>query len=84
MSVVFSDMSMSLDGFIAGPNDGIELPLGAGGERLHQWVYELASQPERQGVAGGTTGADDEIGEDSIWRAGAILMGRRMFESRPT
>lgn len=41
MSKVSADMSMLLDGFITGPNDGVEFPLGVGGERLHQWVYGL-------------------------------------------
>ena len=43
MAKVTSDMSMSLDGFIAGHNDGPERPLGDGGDRLHRWVYDLAS-----------------------------------------
>jgi hypothetical protein len=47
MGKVTSDMSMSLDGFIAEPNAGIERPLGDGGERLHEWVYGLASWRER-------------------------------------
>ena len=41
------DMSMSLDGFIAGPNDSVERPLGEGGEQLHEWIYDLASWRER-------------------------------------
>jgi len=41
------DMSMSLDGFIAGPNDSVERPLGEGDERLHEWIYDLASWRER-------------------------------------
>lgn len=50
---VMADMSMSLDGFVAGPNDGPENPLGDGGERLHEWVYDLESWRERHGRAGG-------------------------------
>jgi MFS transporter, DHA2 family, multidrug resistance protein len=50
---VTSDMSMSLDGFITGPNDVVELPLGEGGERLHQWLYDLASWRDRHGLTGG-------------------------------
>jgi hypothetical protein len=41
MGKVTADMSMSLDGFITGPNDGLEHHLGGGGERLHRWVYDL-------------------------------------------
>lgn len=50
MGKVVSDMSTSLDGFIAGPNDGPDLPLGKGGERLHEWVYGLATWRERHGL----------------------------------
>jgi hypothetical protein len=50
---VTSDISMSLDGFITGPNDVVELPLGEGGERLHQWLYDLASWRDRHGLTGG-------------------------------
>ena len=50
MAKVISDMSMSPDGFIAGPNDSVEQPLGDGGERLHQWAYELATWREIHGL----------------------------------
>lgn len=53
MGKVIADMSMSLDGFIAGPNDRPENPLGAGGEQIHEWVFELASWREGQGLDGG-------------------------------
>jgi len=57
---VVVDITMSLDGFIAGPNDGPELPLGDGGERLHQLVYDLASWREPHGLEGGKTNRDSE------------------------
>jgi hypothetical protein len=51
MSKVFVDTSMSLDGFIAGPNSGPQNPLGDGGHRIHQWMYEVESWREhRQAV----------------------------------
>jgi dihydrofolate reductase len=71
---------MSLDGYIAGPDDGIDLPLGRGGDRLHQWVYDLASWRERHGIAGGKTGTDSDVIDESVSRAGSVLMGRRMFD----
>lgn len=74
------DMSMSLDGYIAGPNGGVGNPLGDGGERLHRWAYELASWRERQGMAGGRTSRDAEVVEESFADVGATVMGRRMFE----
>jgi dihydrofolate reductase len=78
MALIF-DISMSLDGFIAGPNPTLDQPLGEGGERLHDWSVRLASWRERHGLEGGDTGADDEVTKESIARAGAFLMGRKMF-----
>jgi dihydrofolate reductase len=72
---------MSLDGFVAGPDDGPDLPLGAGGERLHEWVYGLASWREAHGMAGGERSRDGEIVEESIADTGAVVVGRRMFEN---
>jgi dihydrofolate reductase len=79
MGKVAFDITMSLDGFIAGPNPGPEQPLGEGGERLHEWAYGLASFRERHGQAGGATGVDDEVLAEAFEHSGAVLMGRRMF-----
>jgi dihydrofolate reductase len=73
------DISMSLDGFIAGPNRTSEQPLGEGGERLHDWILGLASWRERHGMSGGEKNADDEVVRETLDTAGAVLMGRRMF-----
>jgi dihydrofolate reductase len=70
---------MSLDGFIAGPNRTVEQPLGDGGERLHEWIFGLASFRERHGRSGGERNADDEVVRETLDTAGAVLMGRRMF-----
>lgn len=80
MSKVTSDMSMSLDGFITGPNDDIENGLGEGGERLHQWMYDLESWREPHGMSGGVKNRDSEILDESFKAAGAFVMGRRMFD----
>ena len=79
MGKVALDISMSLDGFIAGPNPTLEEPLGAGGERLHEWTVGLASWRERHGHPGGARNADDEVVAESVAATGAVLMGRRMF-----
>jgi dihydrofolate reductase len=81
MGKVFVDITMSLDGFIAGPNDGPELGLGEGGERLHEWVFGLASWREPHGLAGGEVDRDSEILGEAIERTGAVVLGRRMFEN---
>src|SRR5680860_1733162 len=79
MSMVKADISMSLDGFIARPNDGVEHPLGEGGERLHQWVYGLKSFREQHGESGGSTGPDDQVLRESFEGVGAYVMGHGMF-----
>lgn len=78
MTQLLLDITMSLDGFVAGPNQTLEQPLGAGGELLHQWLFRLASFREQHGLSGGETNADSEA---YAWQAGAgaVVMGRRMF-----
>jgi dihydrofolate reductase len=79
MTRLICDISMSLDGFVAGPNQTLEQPLGEGGERLHEWGFRLRSFREPHGLPGGETGPDDDVIAES-WRAtGAVVMGRRMF-----
>jgi dihydrofolate reductase len=73
------DITMSLDGFIAGPDQSLEQPLGEGGERLHEWLVRLASFRERHGLSGGETNGDTEVVEESLRGTGAVVMGRRMF-----
>ena len=80
MGKVTVDISMSLDGFIAGPNDSVENPLGDGGERIHEWVYDLASWRERHGIAGGRTDTDAEVLDEAFENTGAVVIGKRMFD----
>jgi dihydrofolate reductase len=81
MGLVVFEISMSLDGFIAGPNDRPGLGLGEGGERLHQWAYDLASWRERHGLAGGQTNRDAELLDEALRNTGASIVGRRMFDN---
>jgi dihydrofolate reductase len=81
MGKLFFDISMSLDGFSAGPNPTLEEPLGARGEELHEWVTPLASWRAQHGLSGGDTGPDDEVMKEVTGRAGAVVMGRRMFSN---
>jgi dihydrofolate reductase len=73
------DISMSLDGFVAGPNPTLERPLGDGGEALHEWALALASWREPHGLPGGETNASTQFVEESLDATGAVVMGRRMF-----
>lgn len=80
MSRVTAEISMSLDGFVAGPNDSPDNGLGDRGEELHEWVTGLRAWREAHGYEGGETGPDDERVGDSVEAVGAIVMGRRMFD----
>jgi dihydrofolate reductase len=79
MAGVTAEISMSLDGYIAGPDQTLEQPLGAGGEQLHEWAFALRTFRQAHGMEGGEAGPDDEIMAESIGSAGAVVMGRRMF-----
>ncbi|HVF19935.1 MAG TPA: dihydrofolate reductase family protein [Mycobacteriales bacterium] len=73
------NLSMSLDGYAAGPDQSVEAPLGAGGERLHDWIVATRAWREFHGEQGGEDGVDGEFsarGDDNI---GATIMGRNMF-----
>ena len=71
---------MSLDGYVAGPNAGADNPLGDGGVRIQQWMFDLASFREIQGLTGGQTNKDDEELRERFAPTGAVVMGRRMFD----
>jgi dihydrofolate reductase len=80
VSKVVSNISISLDGFVAGPDDSPENPLGDGGEGLHEWIFDLASWRRAHGRGGGKTGRDDDLMAEAIEQTGATVMGRRMFD----
>jgi dihydrofolate reductase len=79
MGDVFVDISVSLDGFVAGPSPSLDDPLGVGGEELHEWALATAEWREAHGRSGGERNADGEIIEETVARAGATIMGRKMF-----
>jgi len=79
MSSVTCQISISLDGFVAGPNQSLENPIGEGGMRLHQWVFETASWRAQHGEAGGTRTADSDVVGDLFQNVGGYIMGRKMF-----
>jgi dihydrofolate reductase len=79
MARLISDISISLDGFVAGPNPTLEQPLGEGGELLHEWAFAATSWRESHGLEGGEKNADSDVIEESLRATGAVVMGRRMF-----
>jgi len=80
MSKVFFDVGVSVDGFIAGANRGPNNPLGDGGVGIHRWAFETAYFLERLGLSGGSASPDDQLVKQVFERAGAYVMGRRMFD----
>jgi dihydrofolate reductase len=79
MTKLTADITMSLDGFVAGPNPSLEDPLGEGGEALHEWAFRLKQWREAHGMEGGEDDVDGEVVDESLAAAGATIMGRKMF-----
>ena len=79
MSSVFFDMSVSLDGLVAGPDMRPGVGLGDGGERLHEWAFATETFHRLHGREGGERGADGDIIDAVFARAGAHIIGKRMF-----
>jgi len=79
MSKLRCHISISLDGFAAGPNQSQENPLGEGGMQLHDWVIRLAAWREPHGYEGGEVNESTRIVEESRENVGAGVMGRNMF-----
>jgi dihydrofolate reductase len=71
--------SISLDGYGAGPNQGVDNPLGVGGEALHDWVVSARAWRQMHGKEGGTTGIDDDFAARGTKNVGAWILGRNMF-----
>ncbi|HET9276255.1 MAG TPA: dihydrofolate reductase family protein [Gemmatimonadales bacterium] len=76
-------ISISLDGFVAGPGQSVEHPLGIGGMRLHEWVFPLAFWRASHGLDGGEVNESTAVVEESVAGIGATLMGRNMFGGHP-
>jgi dihydrofolate reductase len=76
-------ISISLDGFVAGPNQSIKNPLGIGGMRLHDWAIPLAAWRATHGLPGGDVDESTRGLEESVDNLGATIMGRNMFGGHP-
>ena len=79
MPKVRADISMSLDGFVAGPNASLEDPLGVGGMQLHEWALRLEAWRSAHGLPGGEVDVDSDLITESTGSTGAVVMGRHMF-----
>jgi dihydrofolate reductase len=72
-------ITMSLDGYVAGPEQSLEHPLGKGGEALHEWAVATRGWRAQHGLEGGETGLDSERASAWSENVGATIMGRNMF-----
>jgi dihydrofolate reductase len=83
MSKLRLQISVSVDGYAAGPNQSEKDPLGEDGERLHDWVLKLAAWREAHGREGGEVNASTPVMEEALAGIGATIMGRNMFGGGP-
>ncbi|MES1243374.1 MAG: dihydrofolate reductase family protein [Acidobacteriota bacterium] len=83
MSKLRFRISMSLDGFVAGPDQSVDNPLGIGGMRLHEWVFPLTAWRAVHGLEGGEVNESTPVVEESLHNIGATVMGRNMFGGHP-
>ncbi|MEA2152597.1 MAG: hypothetical protein QOI18_830 [Solirubrobacteraceae bacterium] len=83
MATVRFNISVSLDGFVAGPNPSEQDALGEGGMALHEWAFELAAWREPHGREGGEVNASTAVMQEMLDGVGAVVMGRKMFGGGP-
>ena len=83
MSTLKLNITMSLDGYVAGPDQSLQHPLGIGSEQLHEWLMPLKAFRESHGGEGGEVNASTPFAEDILGGAGATIMGRNMFGGGP-
>jgi dihydrofolate reductase len=73
------NIAMSLDGYAAGPNQSIDNPLGAGGNKLHEWIFKTRTGNRMLGLDTGDEGLDDQFLVQGELGIGATIIGRNMF-----
>src|SRR6266850_1017547 len=76
-------IAISLDGFVAGPEQSVANPIGIGGMRLHEWVFPLKAWRSMHGMEGGEVNESNKVVEESLANIGATIMGRNMFGGHP-
>jgi len=79
MSIVTCNLSISLDGFVAGPNQSLDNPIGEGGMRLHDWMFDTLAWRALHGHEGGSSTPDSDAVDEMSANVGAYMMGRKMF-----
>ena len=79
MGKIRFNVSISLDGYMAGPDQSEENPLGAGGMKLHNWLFDLEAWRESHGESGGRVDASTPVVQELETGFGSVVMGRNMF-----
>jgi dihydrofolate reductase len=80
VGLILLNMSMSLDGFIAGPDIDVDRPMGDGGERLHQWLFQGDSDRAVAADGNSPDGVDAQVAREFSTATGAVVIGKRMFD----
>src|SRR2546423_13288223 len=83
MSKLRFRIALSLDGFVAGPEQSVANPIGIGGMRLHEWVFPLRAWRAMHSLEGGEVNESNKVIEESLANIGATIMGRNMFGGHP-
>lgn len=83
MSRLRVDLTVSLDGFVAGPDQSVRDPLGVGGMQLHEWAFATQAWRAQHDLEGGEANASAALLEESVAGIGAVVMGRNMFGGGP-
>jgi dihydrofolate reductase len=80
MGKVVCSIVVSLDGYVAGPNQSLDNPLGEGGMQLHEWIFTTKSWRTMHGLEGGEDNQDSKVLAENFGGVGAVIMGRNMFD----
>jgi dihydrofolate reductase len=83
MGKVMFQMAISLDGYVAGPDQSVENPVGVGGTRVFEWFFDLEVWRRMQGLEGGIVNESTAVIEGGRSNVGAFVMGRNMFGGGP-
>lgn len=81
MTSVKAHTSISLDGYVAGPNQSVDNPIGEGGDRLHEWMLDTATFYAKEEVPAAERTPDDDVVDSIVQDFGAFIMGRNMFDA---
>jgi dihydrofolate reductase len=83
MSKLRFNITMTLDGYVAGPNQSVDHPIGEGTEHLHDWLFNTKAFHEMHGGDAGEAGINDDVVRETLENVGAAIMGRNMFGGAP-